>query len=131
MKRTAYLILVLAFFASLFSSCGEDRTYEYLEMTQENQWTFSKMKEAYLWKEAIKEPTRTTFFSNTSKFFSSLLYKDDKVSFFVDSVSAGTYGIIFAVMRDPINERPSKTYALALDVVPGSPADIAGIERGT
>lgn len=131
MKRTAYLILVLAFFASLFSSCGEDRTYEYLEMTQENQWTFSKMKEAYLWKEAIKEPTRTTFFSNTSKFFSSLLYKDDKVSFFVDSVSAGTYGITFAVMRDPINERPSKTYALALDVAPGSPADIAGVERGT
>ena len=130
MKRTAYLILVLAFFAILFG-CGEDRTYEYLEMTQENQWTFSKMKEVYLWKEAIKEPSRTTFFSNTSKFFSSLLYKSDNVSFFVDSVSAGTYGMTFAVMRDPINERPSKTFALALDVAPGSPADIAGIERGT
>ena len=29
-------------------SCGEDRTYEYLEKTEENQWTYSKMKEFYL-----------------------------------------------------------------------------------
>ena len=131
MKRAAYLILVLAFFASLFSSCGEDRTHEYYEKTEENQWIYSKMKEVYLWRDQIKEPSRTTFFSNTTKFFNSLIYSGDKVSYFTDTISAGSYGVTFTVMRDPIGVRPSKVYALALMIEPGSPADIAGVKRGT
>ena len=89
------------------------------------------MQEVYLWRDAMKEPTRTTFFSKPSKFFSTLLYSGDKTSFFTDTVSAGSYGMTLAVMRDPIGERPSKVYALVLMVEPGSPADVAGIERGT
>ena len=131
MKRTPYLIIVLTFFAALFASCGEDRTHEYYEKTEENQWTYSKMKEVYLWRDQIKEPSRTTFFSTTTKFFNSLIYSGDKVSYFTDSISAGSYGVTFTVMRDPIGVRPSKVYALALMVEPGSPADIAGIKRGT
>ena len=118
-------------FAALFASCGEDRTHEYLEMTEENQWTYSKMKEVYLWRDKIKEPTRTTFFSTTTKFFNSLIYSGDKVSYFTDTISDGSYGVTFTVMRDPIGVRPSKVYALALMVEPDSPADIAGIKRGT
>lgn len=131
MKRTPYLIIVLTFFAALFTSCGEDRTHEYYEKTEENQWTYSKMKEVYLWRDQIKEPSRTTFFSNTTKFFNSLIYSGDKVSYFTDTISAGSYGVTFTVMRDPIGVRPSKVYALALMVEPGSPADIAGVKRGT
>ena len=124
-----YQSLLLAMF--LLVSCGEDRTYEYYEKTEENQWTYSKMKEVYLWKENIKEPARSNFFYTTAKFFNSLKYSGDKVSYFTDTISAGSYGVTFAVMRDPIGERPSKVYARALMVEPGSPADIAGIERGT
>lgn len=131
MKRTTYLSLVITLVMAMFSSCGEDRTHEYYDLTQENQWTYSKMQEVYLWRDKIKEPSRSTFFSTTTKFFSSLLFSSDKVSFFTDTVSAGSYGMTFAVMRDPIGERPSKTYALVLMVEPGSPADIAGVERGT
>ena len=131
MKRAPYLTLVLTLFATLFASCGEDRTHEYYEKTEENQWTYSKMKEVYLWRDQIKEPSRTTFFSNTTKFFNSLIYSGDKVSYFTDTISAGSYGVTFTVMRDPIGVRPSKVYALALMVEPGSPADIAGIKRGT
>ena len=131
MKRTTYLSLVIALVMAMFSSCGEDRTHEYYDLTQENQWTYSKMQVVYLWRDMIKEPSRSTFFSTTTKFFSSLLYSGDKISFFTDTVSAGSYGITFAVMRDPIGERPSKAYALVLMVEPGSPADIAGVERGT
>ncbi len=131
MKRAPYLILVLTLFATLFASCGEDRTHEFLEMTEENQWTYSKMKEVYLWRDYIKEPSRTTFFSTTTKFFNSLIYSGDKVSYFTDTISDGSYGVTFTVMRDPIGVRPSKVYALALMVEPGSPADVAGVKRGT
>lgn len=131
MKKSTYLSLVIALVVAMFSSCGEDRTREYYDLTEENQWIYSKMQEVYLWRDVMKEPSRTTFFSKPSKFFSSLLYTTDKTSFFTDTVSAGSYGITFTVMRDPIGERPSKVYALALMVEPGSPADVAGVERGT
>ena len=116
---------------ALFSSCGEDRTHEYYDLTKENQWIYSRMQEVYLWRDKLKEPSRNTFFSKPSKFFSSIIYSGDKTSFFTDTVTLGTYGMTLAVMRDPIGERPNKTYALALMVEPGSPADVAGIERGT
>ena len=131
MKKSTYLSLLIALVVAMFSSCGEDRTHEYHDLTRENQWIYSKMLEEYLWSDKIKEPARTTFFSTPTKFFSSILYSGDKSSFFTDTVSAGGYGMTFAVMRDPIGERPSKVYALVLMVEPGSPADIAGVERGT
>ena len=131
MKKATYLSLVIALIVTMFLSCGEDRTHEYYDLTAENQWIYSQMQEVYLWRDAIKEPSRSTFFSTPSKFFSTLLYSGDKTSFFTDTVSAGSYGMTLAVMRDPIGERPSKVYALALMVEPGSPADVAGIERGT
>lgn len=131
MKKTTYLSLVVALIVAMFTSCGEDRTHEFYDLTQENQWTYSRMKEVYLWRDKIKEPSRSTFFSKPSKFFSAILYSGDKVSHFVDTVSVGSYGITFAIMRDPIGERPSKVYALVLMVEPGSPADIAGVQRGT
>ena len=131
MKKATYLSLVIALVVAIFSSCGEDRTHEYYDLTAENQWIYSQMQEVYLWRDAIKEPSRSTFFSTPSKFFSTLLYSGDKTSFFTDTVSAGSYGMTLAVMRDPIGERPSKVYALVLMVEPGSPADVAGIVRGT
>ena len=130
MKKISLYISTLMLIAALFG-CGEDRTHEFYEMTEENQWTFSKMKEVYLWADSIKTPSRQEFFATTSKFFTSLKYKGDAASFFTDTVSAGSYGMTFALMRDPIGVRPSKTYALALFVEPASPAAEAGIERGT
>ena len=115
----------------MLASCGEDRTHEYIEKTQENQWIYSTMKEVYLWADEIKSPERTEFFGTTSKFFSSLLSTEDKVSFFSDSIQTASYGLTYAIMRDPIGEKPSRYYALALYVEPGSSAEIAGIERGT
>ena len=67
MKKSTYLSLLIALVVAMFTSCGEDRTHEFLEMTEENQWTYSKMKEVYLWRDKITEPKRTTFFSTTKK----------------------------------------------------------------
>lgn len=131
MKKGIYISIILFFVVAILSSCGEDRTHEYYEKTEENQWTYSKMKEVYFWRDKIKEPSRTTFFSTPSKFFSTILNSSDKISFFTDTISTGSYGMTFTLMRDPISVRPSKVYALVLMVEPGSPADIAGVERGT
>lgn len=112
-------------------SCGEDRSHEYYELTKENQWIFSTMKEAYLWSDNMKTPERSQFFSQPEKFFNSLLHRADKASYFTDSIKAGDYGMSFQLMRDPIAVHPSKVYALVLFVEPGSSAYNAGIRRGT
>lgn len=130
--RLPFLCRIPFLLSVIFSllSCGEDRSGEFIEMTQENQWTYSTMKEHYLWGDSIKKPAYTAFFTSESKFYASLLNKNDKVSFFTDSVSAGSYGVSYALMRDPLGIKRTKVYALILDVEKESPADIAGLKRG-
>lgn len=129
MKANFLFTLLFISFITLIS-CGEDRTHEYLEQTKENQWIYTTMQNVYLWKEEIKAPAHSQYFTPYSKFFSSLLNKNDKASFLTDGTSTYNYGMRFALMRDPIAEKPSQVYALVLFVEPNSAADIAGIERG-
>lgn len=114
-----------------FVSCGEDRTHEYLEITAENQWTYSQMKEKYLWADEMTSPARNEFFGTPAKFYKSLLSRQDNSSFFTDSASSASYGMKFAIMRDPLGEKRNQYYALVLFAEPGSPAALAGIGRGT
>ena len=58
MKKSTYLSLLLALFVAMFTSCGEDRTHEYYDLTEENQWIYSQMQEVYLWRDKLKEPSR-------------------------------------------------------------------------
>lgn len=122
-----FTLLLAAF---LFASCGEDRTYQYLELTEECQWIYAQMKESYLWGDSIKQPARNKFFSKSSDFFKGLLIRTDKTSHFGDSASATSYGISYTTMRDPLGIQPSKIYALVRYVEPYSPAHRAGITRG-
>lgn len=134
MKKRLYRLYTLSFLLiAVFTavSCGEDRTHEFFDKTEENHWTYSKMKEVYLWSDEIKQPERSKFFATASKFFSSLLNKNDRSSYFTDSVSTGSYGMTISLMRDPLGIKLSRYYALVLFVKPGSPAEAAGIERGT
>ena len=124
-------LISCAIVALLSISCGEDRTYQYLELTKENQWIYSTMKSNYLWADSIKEPSRNDFFSKNRDFFNKLLTKEDKTSYFSDSALLTSYGMSFAIMRDPLGIKPSDTYALVLFVEPHSPADNAGVKRGT
>ena len=117
--------------ATLLLSCGDDRSGEYYELTKENQWIYSAMQEHYLWGDSLPSLDSKQYFKTTSAFFSSLLNKRDKASFFNDSVASGSYGLTFTLMRDPLAIRPGKVYALVLNVAPGSPAWEKGIRRGT
>lgn len=128
MKLSNHIIVIIALL--FLVACGEDRTHEYLELTEDNQWIYSKMKENYMWSDSIVRPQAKEFFSNNSAFYKKLLMKYDHTSYFSDSALMTSYGMSFAVMRDPIGIKPSNTYALVLFVEPGSPADDAGIERG-
>ena len=130
MKRTIRKLIALPLLALLVCSCGEDRSGEYYELTQENQWIYYKMKEVYLWADAIGEIKQNIFFSTPSQFFKKLLYTDDKTSFFTDTLATTSYGITTSLMRDPLGITPSKTYALIEFVEPGSVAETAGLERG-
>lgn len=131
MRIKKYIPILIILLAACVASCGEDRTEEYMEMTQENQWTYATMKEVYLWADEIKQPEYSQFFTTTVAFFKSLLNINDRVSFFTDTIQSESYGISALFMRDPIAEQPSKVYALTLFVEPESPAAIAGIKRGT
>lgn len=128
MKSFNRIILFVA--ATLLIACGEDRTYEYYKLTEENQWIFSQMQSNYFWGDTIKQPARNKFFSSSPVFFASLLQKGDKSSFYSDSAFQTSYGITFSVVRDPLGIKPSKSYAAVLFVQPGSAADQAGIKRG-
>ncbi len=129
MKPFHSLLLILVF-PLIIASCGEDRTYEYYKLTEENQWIFSRMQECYLWGDSLKQPTRSSFFSPSSKFFYSLVQRGDEASHFTDSATLTSYGLTFAVVRDPLGIKPGKSYAAVLFVEKGSPAEAAGLERG-
>lgn len=123
--------IVLFSFVAVLLSCGDDRSGEFYEVTKENQWIYSVMKERYLWSGSMPSLERNKFFTTPSSFFTSLLHKDDKVSFFDESESMGSYGMRFVLLRDPLGIQPGKVYALVKDVDPGSPAYNAGVRRGT
>lgn len=129
MRNSIFVLITLTLLT--FVSCGEDRTHEFFEQTKENQWIYSTMKSHYLWSDKIKPQERSKFFVPPMNFFSSLLYKDDKASYFTDVVYKGDYGMEFVLKRDPILVNPSQVYALVLYVEPNSPAALAGIKRGT
>ena len=87
-----FKLMTAAIVALSIASCGEDRTYQYLEYTADCQWIYSTMKEHYLWSDSIKQPKREKFFSKSSDFYKGLLYKEDKTSYYGDSASTTSYG---------------------------------------
>lgn len=129
MKR-AIKTFIISIATIVLYSCGEDRSQEFYELTKENQWVYSKMKEVYLWADSIKPVSQRTYFNTPSKFFTSLLYKGDATSTFSKAEIAETYGFTFSLMRDPLGIAPAKVYALVEYVEPTSVAAVAGLERG-
>ena len=83
MKLSNHIIVIIALL--FLVACGEDRTHEYLELTEDNQWIYSKMKENYMWSDSIVRPQAKEFFSNNSAFYKKLLMKYDHTSYFSDS----------------------------------------------
>ena len=126
----------------LFGACGEDRTYQFVDKTERCQWIYDVMSQWYLWHDEMPMPSEAQFFGEPETFFNKLLAKKDKYSYIemanadVYSTRAidlrSSYGIDFALYVDPVTQSQSapERVARVLYVLPGSPADKAGIKRG-
>ena len=139
-----YIIYIISLFTAFFiTSCGEDRTYEYVEKTQHNHWAYELLQEKYLWNETLTEPEWKSFFKTPQDFISQLASKSghqDKWSYAtVDTINTDvhqrgffnhveSYGFDFAIITDPTGQT-TKTFARVLTVYPGSPAEQAGLKR--
>lgn len=130
--------LVLALFGLV--SCGEDRTYEFREKTQEAQWIYNQMNQWYLWYDELPPmDDYTAFFSDPESFFKKILSKNDKYSYIEMDESRtrsidqhSSYGFDFALYVNPVTQSSSapERYARVLYVLPHSPASEAGLKRG-
>lgn len=147
MKQIRYTLYILLFLC--FTSCGEDRTGEYYALIEDRIWIEETMKEHYLWSEHMPLiEDEDDYFTQPSTFFKNLLYKKaldgkgDSYSYMEEIKvpeetesralylnRTSTYGMDFELVRDPL-KGTTHTMARVLHVLPGSPAEAAGIKRG-
>ena len=143
-QYTLYSIICI-----LFTSCGEDRTGEYYALIEDRMWIEETMRQNYLWSEHIPLiENENDYFTQPSTFFKNMLYKQaldgkgDSYSYMEEIVetqssesraltlnSTSTYGMEFELVKDPL-KGTNHTLARILYVLPGSPAEAAGIKRG-
>lgn len=137
-----YSFILFTFISFLYLSCGEDRTYEYENLTQHNIWMYEVMSDKYLWKDNLPEQTWKSYFATPVDYFSSLTSKgdDDNWSYIeVDTVStdnhargyfnhSDSYGFDFILMTDPTGAT-TRSYARVVSIWKDSPAFRAGLRR--
>lgn len=133
MTKLRKIILIPALsivFISGFFSCGVDRWPEYAHQTALDTWMYDIMQQDYLWYQELPPYPDLNLFLDPASFLSKLKSKNDNYSF-VDSVM-GTplpgYGFDYSLVRNP--DIDTAYNALITYVIPGSPAAVAGLERG-
>lgn len=146
MKYLHYIGFLLTL--CLFSSCGEDRSGEFYALIEDRIWIEETMRENYLWYEEIPLiENENDYFQEPATFFKNLLYTDalngkgDIYSYLEESLveeeetrsltldRTSTHGMEFELVSDPTGTT-THTIARILYVLPGSPAESAGIQRG-
>lgn len=141
MKR--YSTLLLLFFVLV--GCKDDQEPDIVQEDGVNGWIYTVMKKNYLWQEEIPEYEKTERTLSATKYFNSLISENEKKGSgtttswysYIEAVTKTqtrvlnnngySYGMQFVLTR--IDESINY-YARVLYVVPGSPADAAGIKRG-
>lgn len=110
----------------ILASCKKEQ--EPLILSAQNQWILDSMRVYYYWNEQL--PRSPADMGNPADFFSSLLNGADRFSFMVnpsvtksDYSSFAWYGLEYALLDNPY-------MGVVTLVVPGGPADQAGLQRG-
>ena len=113
-----------------FFSCGVDRWPEYAHQTALDTWMYDIMQQNYLWYQDLPSYDDVNLFLEPASFLSKVKSKNDSYSF-VDSVMETplpTYGFDYSLVRSA--DIDTAYNALITYVIPGSPAEAAGLERG-
>ena len=140
LQHTLWALLLI-----LLTSCGEDRTGEFYALIEDRMWIEEVMRENYLWAEDMPVIEKEDdYFQEPATFFKKLLSKNalngkgDKYSYMEETKESSrtltldrtsTYGMEFILTSDPTGTT-AHTFARVLYVLPDSPAQKAGIERG-
>ncbi len=143
-----YALTAIATLAIGLSSCGEDRSGEYRELTQKDRWIEQQMHHLYLWYQDMPEVTEENYFNDPEEFFKKLLSKKcrngkgDIFSYFENTALDDTatenslsidekssYGFDFVVYTDPTGTSAHRMGRVLL-VLPDSPAEQSGLKRG-
>ncbi len=122
-----FLWSVMAFW---LVSCGVDRWAEYAEQTELDTWMYDVMQEHYLWHGSLPAYKNVNPFLSPSAFLSSVKVTGDSYSY-VDTVLLAplpAYGFSYTLVRSL--DVDTAFNALITDIVPGSPAARAGLNRG-
>ena len=147
MKSLQYTLLTLLLIVS--TSCGEDRTGELYALIEDRMWIEEVMRENDLWAEDMPVIEKEDdYFQAPATFFKNMLSKNalngkgDKYSYMEEITvksdkearsltldRTSTYGMEFILTSDPTGTT-AHTFARVLYVLPESPAQKAGIERG-
>lgn len=143
LKNKVLTVLCVAAVSMGVCSCGEDRTYQYVEKTAEARWVESAVKEWYLWADSMPVFDWKEYFSGSEVFLKKLasrIHSGDKWSYSeVDSLGKDyhrrgyfdhldSYGLDVALMTDPTGNT-SRQYARVKTVYAGSPAERCGLGR--
>ena len=129
---------------SLLTSCGEDRSHEYYELTSGNRWIDEVLEKYYLWNDNLGSVTEKDYFKTEETYLKQRLYtkalngkgdsfsyieRKDDVTTRVNVNNESSYGFDFEVLTDPLGTT-THLFARILYVMPNSPASEAGLERG-
>lgn len=124
--------MLLATLAMPFlASCGVNRWEEYYPLTQRDMWIDSLMREEYLWYKDIPSSENLNYFSEPATFLNSLLSSLDDGYSRIDSlydVPETGYGFDYTLYS--IADNDTAYNALVTYIMPGSPAEEAGLKRG-
>ena len=137
MKKNIFPCGLLAAVPLFLASCGEDRTYEYLAKTETDNWIEAQMRDVYLYYQDMPVLETEDYFSPPEEFFPKILAPQDKYSYIEvpeeavakNAIQDVTYGFDFVMVSDPTSTSSRQT-ARVLQVLPYSPAEMAGLQRG-
>lgn len=137
MKRKNHTAALAALAALLLPSCGEDRTYQYLEKTEVGNWIETQMRDIYLYYQDMPQLEMRDYFGAPEDVFPKVLASYDDYSYIEvpsdtemsDGLSDMTYGFDFVLTDDPTHTS-SRDVARVLRIQPDSPAEAAGLKRG-
>ena len=130
-KRYLQLLLLVTLAMPFLASCGVNRWEEYYPLTQRDMWIDSLMREEYLWYKDIPSSENLNYFSEPATFLNSLLSSLDDGYSRIDSlydVPETGYGFDYTLYS--IADNDTAYNALVTYIMPGSPAEEAGLKRG-